>query len=252
MSNINRQENFNDGDNHKPPELLNTEFSAGILKSMDAALDEMLSMKNLTPGCDEFYNLFRNFLDMYEKYQQEVLQASGINIVCRAGCSACCFHWVDDVYSFEGYVIARYLKDNYNWKIKSLIEKFRNDAEIFESLYGIVNEKTDGYSGSCDEVADPYDMVLSSFYQLGRPCALLDDQGRCIVYPVRPFTCRDYLNIKNPEACLPERINNDARATIIMYLSDDISEKFEQLHHRYNKNGDDMSLRKLLVFFLEN
>lgn len=78
------------------------------------------------------------------------------------------------------------------------------------------------------------------------PCALLDENGCCIIYPVRPFTCRDYLNLRDSTTCLPENINETEPATLILHLSDAVTERLKTLHNRFNAGSEDMSLRSLL------
>ncbi len=241
----------NNGDSVNPPEFVMTEYSQSLLCSIEKLLDDLLNRTDLIPSSDEFYCKFREILDIYDRLQLEVLKASGINVVCGAGCSNCCCHWVDDVSSVEAVIISRYLKEQYPDMIESVIRIFQDDAEVLNSLHAIVDEKSDEYSSFEEEIEDSYDLLLTCFYQLERPCALLDDKGQCIIYPVRPFTCRDFLNIKDPEACHPERINEEGNATLIMYLSDTISQKLEQLHLRFDDGSADMSLRSLLVRYLK-
>jgi hypothetical protein len=69
---------------------------------------------------------------------------------------------------------------------------------------------------------------------------------------VRPLTCRDYLNLRDPGACLPDRINEETEATLVMHLSDIIAERLEILHRRFDQGRDDMSLRSILLRCLES
>jgi len=241
----------NNGILNQPPDFIIPEASRYLLVSIEGLLSELVDCKTPDPCDDEFYFRFLNVLDLYDRFQREILAASGINVVCSAGCAECCCHWVEDVNSFEGYIISRYLRENHPDIIDSVIGLFREDAEVIASLKNIVDEKITGYSSLPEEIPDKYELLLSCFYQLERPCALLDENGRCVVYPVRPLTCRDYMNIRDPEACLPERINEDGNATLIMHISDSIAEHIEILNRRFDQGCDDMSLRGLLVRILE-
>lgn len=240
----------NDGSGSLPSFVM-TETSRMLLNSIEIFLTELVSRTDLHPADDEFYNKYTAILDLYDRFQHEVINASGIITVCGAGCSHCCCHWVEDVNSFEGIIISRYLAEHHPDLIYSIMESFRQDEEVLESLCGLVDEKIDEYSSFTDDIPDKYDLLLSCFYQMERPCALLDKNGCCIVYPVRPLTCRDYLNIRDCNACLPDRINEEKEATLIMDISDKVSELLELLHRRFDQGDDNMSLRSLLVRYLE-
>jgi len=239
-------------DLQSPPAIIITESARILLGQIEDILADLVNRTDLYPSDDEFYDKYRQLLDLYDILQHQILDASGINVVCTAGCSNCCCHWVEDVSSFEGIIISRYLYEHYPEMVDSVITSFRKDEQVLNSLSGLVEEKTAGDSSVSVDIPDPYDLLLSCFYQLQRPCALLDADGRCIVYPVRPFTCRDYLNLRDPAACLPDRINDEEHSTLMLYLSDTVSDRLEILHKRFDHGSDDRSLRSLLVRFFES
>ncbi len=245
--------NLKDTDGYpvNPPDIVMTESAGRIIIRIEEILDYLINEENLHPADDIFYNKFREVLDLYDLLQYDVLAASEINPVCKKGCNHCCCHWVEDVSSPEGAILGRYLKENHPDLIEQIISSFRDDADVFDSLCVSVEDKKPECYLSSDESDDPYDLILSYFYQLGRRCALLDKNDQCLVYPVRPFTCRDYFNVRDSSACYPERINNENNATLIVYFSDTITQKIEVLHRRFDDGSDDMSLRRLLVRFLE-
>lgn len=244
--------NGNSGELKDPPAIIMTESARILLSTIEDILAEFVNSPELSPCDDEFYNKYRHLLDLYDDLQQQVADASGIKVVCTAGCSNCCCHWVEDVNSFEGIIIGRYLNEHHPGMTGTVITTFRKDQKVLDSLWTLVNEKTAAYTPDTEDLPDPYDLLLSYFYQAQRPCALLDDKGCCIVYPVRPFTCRDYLNLRDPAACLPDRINEEEYATLILYLSDIVSERLEILHRRFDDGSDDKSLRSLLVRCLDS
>ncbi len=234
-----------------PPEIVITESAGGIIIRIEEILDYLISRKDLNPDDDIFYFKFREALDLYDLLMYEVLAASEIISVCKTGCKQCCCHWVENVSSLEGAVISRYLKENHPDLIEQITDSFREDIDIFDSLCVSADDKFPEHHIFSDESDNRYDLLLSAFYQFGRYCALLDKNGRCMVYPVRPFTCRDYFNVRDSSACHPENINDENNATLIIYISDDITEKIEVLNRRFDKVSDDMSLRRLLIRFLE-
>ncbi|PKL19135.1 MAG: hypothetical protein CVV49_02335 [Spirochaetae bacterium HGW-Spirochaetae-5] len=234
-----------------PPEIVITESAGKIIITIEEILDYLISRKDLNPDDNLFYFKFREALDLYDLLLEEVLAASEISSVCKTGCKQCCCHWVENVSFVEGAVISRYLKENHPDLVGQITGSFREDADIFDSVCVSADDKIPEHHIFGDESDDRYDLILSCFYQFGRHCALLDKNGRCMVYPVRPFTCRDYFNVRDASACHPEKINDENNATLIVYISDAITEKIEVLHRRFNKVSDDMSLRRLLVRFLK-
>jgi Fe-S-cluster containining protein len=240
------------GDADNPPEIVITESAGRMIIMIEEILDYLISREDLNPADDISYGKFREVLDLYELLQIEVLAASNISSVCKTGCKQCCCHWVEDVSSLEGAIISRYLKENHPALIDRIIGVFREDTGIFESLCVSSDDNIPEYHFLQNEADDFYSLLLSRFYQLNRPCALLDKNGRCIAYPVHPLTCRDYFNIRDSSACLPERINDENNATLIIYLSDTIAQKVEILHRRFDDGSNDKSLRRLLVRIFEH
>jgi len=127
--NINNDELIcNDGDSVNPPDFVMTESSRTLLFSIENLLDDLVNRIDLVPSDDEFYSKFREILSLYDRLQIEILNASGISVVCGAGCSRCCCHWVDDVNSFEAVIISRYLKEHHPDIVESVIRFFQEDA----------------------------------------------------------------------------------------------------------------------------
>ncbi len=250
---MSENKNINSGkkeDLKEPPEFVVTESALKLQISMEDILSRLVNRTELSLYDDEFYSNFRRFLDLYDRFLMELIYASAVNVVCSAGCSTCCCHWVEDVSSLEGAVIGRYLMENHPDMIDSVISSFRRDEEVFYSLCGLVDEKISEFTSDSDEIPDKYEILLSCFYQLERPCALLDDNGRCVVYPVRPLSCRDYINLRNSAACLPDNINEVESSTLIMYSPDSVIQLLEKLNSRFDECSGDTSLRSLLLNFL--
>ncbi len=246
-------ENTSDTENTEGlPDFIMSESARILLRSTEDILADLVNWNEMIPSDDEFFQAWRRVLDLYDRYQQEVLKVSGITIVCSPGCSTCCFHWVEDVSSFEAMIISRYLLHHYPDSVETVIESFRNDEEALDSLKSLVDEKIAEYRGSGEDLPDHYELLLSCFYQLERPCALLDEKGRCMIYPVRPLTCRNYLNLRDRNVCLPDRINTEEPATFILDISDIASARIEILHRRFERENDTSLRRQMLILLEEN
>ena len=232
------------------PDFIMSESARILLRSIEDILADLVNRKDLMPYDEEFFQTWRRVLDLYDRFQDEVMRASGITIVCGPGCSTCCFHWVEDVNSFEAMIISRYLMNHFPGSTGTVIESFKNDHAAVDSLKNLVDEKIAEYSAAGDDLPDHYELLLSCFYQLERPCALLDVKGRCMIYPVRPLTCRNYLNLRDRNVCLPDLINTEEPATFILDISETATARIEILHRRFER-GNDTSLRRQMLILLE-
>lgn len=108
---------------------------------------------------------------------------------CVAGCSACCFQ-LFEVRQAHFMVILDWITSNpelrarfdeLNARRKALI------AEKFETIKEIAQIGNDVE-------------FMRKWVALGIPCALLDE-GKCLIYAVRPSACSTYLTLSPPRVC---------------------------------------------------
>ncbi len=221
------------------------EFHAEIVRELKALLSlevESCLDEKFTSGLMRIYRL-------YDRYQEEVLKGSGLSISCRKGCSDCCCHWVDDVYSFEAEIVAHHIYTVMPEKVPLFLEALKEDAAHLEHLQGVVAEKLPDEEGvPCD--LDERELLLSCFYILGRPCVLVDSEGKCSVYPLRPLTCRIFVSFGDPGKCDPERIDAEETETCNLDLDRKADALLEELHRRFDRFGDERGLRALLLNIL--
>jgi len=201
---------------------------------------------------EEFKEIYSDIMKLYDVFQKVIILDTEESICCKDGCTMCCLHWTEDVYSFEAEIIAQYLKENHSDKIKGIMQSFYEDALKFISVQDMIDQKLEDQTKEDleDEKVDRIDLLLSSFYQLRRPCALLDENQKCIIYPVRPLTCRIYVNFSEPTDCDPDLINNGDAETYILDLEDEAQNILERLNHKYEKHKGDRGLRSLLLKIL--
>lgn len=197
----------------------------------------------------KFRTKFNNILEHFESYQSRVVEASAYRKSCSEGCAWCCCHWVEDVNSFEAQIIADYIRCNLPHKKDDIIRKCKDDLTVLENLDTLVNEKLEQVL--CRGDLDPTNLLLSSFYQLKRPCPLLSPEGTCSVYPVRPLTCRIYMSFSDPSRCSPENINDGEIVTYLLDLEEESNELLDELHFRFCRYEGDTGLRSVLMKYLE-
>jgi Fe-S-cluster containining protein len=213
---------------------------AGILRRLVAAAHPTCLDKKFVDGYTKVLNLFA-------AYQREVLEAYPHMVSCNDKCGTCCNHWPEDTYSFEVQIIADYLKKNRPGDINRITETLREDMACLDRIKTAVRKRLlDPHERAALGDIDPYDVALSSFYRFNRPCPLLDKNGSCSIYPIRPFTCRVYVSFSPPEYCRPGRILGDKVMTYLLDLEKDASELFDRLHFMYDVFDGETWLRAML------
>lgn len=203
----------------------------------------------------EFRRLYHRFLDLLNTFQQLVLIDEGRRVSCREGCAYCCCHYVEDVNSFEAQIIAAYVLEHYSQQVVDIRAQCEKDVTAISRLDEITGAVVDD---NADAIAreraqfDRVDLLLAGFYQLRRPCPLLDSRGRCLVYPVRPITCRIYVSFSDPQRCRPEHIQEGDAPTALLDLEEEANSLLDDLHFRFDRHGGDTGLRSLLLACLRD
>lgn len=197
-----------------------------------------------------FISLLNGVYELFQIFQKTVLEKSSINCCCSVSCAMCCNHWVEDVNSFEAEIIADYIRKNRPRDIEKIINTCMDDCKELERLDNLVQNQLSLIDQKKERI-DEIDLLLSVYYQMKRPCPLLDHNSRCSVYPVRPFTCRIYVNLSDPSGCSPEDINDGEVKTYLLDLEENANEILDRLHFRFMKYEGDTGLRSLLPKYLE-
>ena len=99
-------------------------------------------------------NSYRNFLEHAEEHFNEISELNPGSFSCKEGCHACCEADLT-VLEVEANNIRAYLNEH---------------PEVVKQLQEI--EQTDPHQGT--------------------RCKMLNAQGKCSIYPVRPFICRSH------------------------------------------------------------
>lgn len=234
----------------KPP-LAVPKSALALQKKITSRLKKLIARGYASCLCEGFQTEYAGILNLFEKYQHEVIQSSPYAVTCKKGCGICCFHWAEDVYSFEGAILAEHIRTNFGPKIPSMVKALQQDLAWLQRIKSAVAsamEKPD-YMKALGKT-DPYDVVLSGFYQLKRPCPLLGKNGSCSVYPVRPLTCRIYVSFSHPRYCRPAHINDGKAATYLLDMEEDAGDLFDELHFMYDECEGETGLRAMLLKLL--
>ncbi|MBN1758887.1 MAG: YkgJ family cysteine cluster protein [Chitinispirillaceae bacterium] len=191
------------------------------------------------------------FLGEVDSFQQCVITHSEYTVTCSRGCADCCYHWVEDVNSFEAEIISATLKKQFPDRIEAILQTCRTDIAELERLDSLVQERLQGQNLQSPEAdPDPDDLLLHVYYRMRRPCPLLHGDGSCMVYEVRPLTCRMYLSFSDPIRCDPDYIDPETTSTCMLDLSERANAVLDRLHFTYLRHEGDTGLRSLLAKYL--
>lgn len=224
--------------------------AAFLLEQMVNRLRLLERLDCPSPLDTRFRSLFREITGLAGRYQEVVISHSEYTLSCAKGCASCCFHWVEDVNSFEAEIIADRIRSVMPDRIEAVRKQCCDDLRELERLEGFVDTRLRGATGTGGEEIDPVDLLLGVFYRMRRPCPLLDGEGNCMVYDIRPLTCRIYVSFSDPVRCDPEYVRSEMIRTCIIDFSEEVNRILDTLHFRYMRFPDDTGLRSQLEKYL--
>ncbi|NLD91168.1 MAG: YkgJ family cysteine cluster protein [Fibrobacter sp.] len=212
------------------------------------ALESMENGNAQSCLADDFKLSYFRVFELFEQYQQMVIQHNNYKVSCKRGCAYCCNHWVEDVNSFEAAIIAEYLRKYFPDSIEKIVAQCIEDEAILNNIEKLTIDRMSDIddTGTIDYI----DLVLSVFYQMNRTCPLLSENGACSIYKVRPLTCRIYMSFSENALCAPEYQETDDIPTYLLNLDENASEILDRLHFRYQRFPEETGLRSMLVKYL--
>jgi len=217
-------------------------------------LRQMVRCDARSPLDPSFLAMHRALLGLIASFQQRVLEGERRTPSCSRGCAACCMHWVEDVNSFEALILADHLRRTMPDRIAGIVSACRADQEAMvrldEAVYDAMRRSADERQREKAEF-DHVDLLLASFYRLRRPCPLLDSDGACMVYDLRPVTCRIYVSFSPPARCDPDYAVDHDIPTVLLDLEEDANALLDTLHARFDTLDNDTSLRTQLLGLLQ-
>jgi len=230
-----------------PPQPVANAKAAAIEKKITIILKRLIKKAYASCTDTPFRADYEKAMEFFQDYQSITLQDYPLKVTCGPQCGVCCFHWAEDTYSFEVQYIADYLRKNRKSEIKTICKTLNDDIACLKKIRATVDKKLkDPKEKAALGDADPYDLVLSSFYRFKRPCPLLTKDGSCSIHPIRPLTCRVYISFSAKQYCRPSRIVSDKALTYLLDLEQDASDLFDELHFMYDVFDGDTSFRSML------
>jgi len=132
---------------------------------VNASITQLADDLSSAQSPDDFHAALQRALGRYDRLNVSRVEQDGIGLVCRAGCSLCCWLRVD-VYAPEVFLIADTLrKELPRQELEELLGRLASHAELIGRLTVLEH--------ATRNVACP-----------------LSKNGWCSVYEVRPHTCR--------------------------------------------------------------
>lgn len=180
---------------------------------------------NLREQLGEIVNFAKAYHAAFARYLDAVLPQQPRPIQCRAACGNCCHHFPMSVAPFEIIYIYSDLRKNSD--LVSVMEACLSRAALFESLFKARREEND----SDDESED---LALHDYFAKWRACPFSDAKGDCMVYPVRPVSCRMYFSETDPKFCTPEYLKTSNNDSYIVYLPDNIEDAIYGISEHYD------------------
>ncbi len=127
--------------------------------------------------------------------------SKGARISCQKGCGVCCCQLVP-LSPPEVFFLADYWRSLPPARRDMLKAKFDLIREVLRKK-GII-ERLEKIEDTAEHKA-----LGRDYFQLGLPCPFLEDNA-CSLYPLRPFSCREY-NVTSPPELCRDPINNEVK-----------------------------------------
>lgn len=161
-----------------------------------------------------------------------LLKRSGFKVHCRPGCVYCCYNMPAGVSSLE--LILLYLAVCGN----GLLERcFRRSLRANERLAQIRQDRS--FWPEEDAVCRGREGVLKAYLQTSTACPFLNE-GRCLVYPVRPLACRMHFSLTPHHWCDPRHFQNGHAVPFNVEPGDEVLDALERIDARLDLGLSDV------------
>lgn len=186
--------------------------------------DRAIGSDNLQQQLPEILKFTEAYHAAYMQYLDAVLPQQPRPIQCRPACGNCCHHYPMSVEPFE--LVHLYANLRKREDFISVMEACQFRSGLFDSLY----EKELASLGSEDEAEDH---ALHDYFSQWKSCPFSNKVGDCMVYPIRPVSCRMYFSETDPMYCKPETLQTDKNESYIVYLPDSAEEAIYRISEHY-------------------
>ena len=181
----------------------------------------------------EYHRLFSEYLDAVLPQQPRPIQ-------CRPACGNCCHHYPMSVEPFELLTLYGDLRGRND--LLDIMEACQVRSSLFSRMFesrrteAEKGEIADGEGQGSQMDLDDYaeDKALHDYFAAWKPCPFSDKAGDCMVYPLRPVSCRMYFSETDPKFCTPEHLQTPENDSYIVYLPDSIEDAVYGISEHYS------------------
>ncbi|MCE5243769.1 MAG: hypothetical protein LLF99_11280 [Desulfobacteraceae bacterium] len=190
----------------------------------------------------EAMKTFRKVLRLYDAsalHMLGMLRRSGMSVSCRLGCTHCCRHMPAGVSSLEMIAIYQAMDQS---GLKNRI--FRRCLEAEWVWHEICRRHRKGLLEG-DEGDTPREVVLKAYQAAAHPCPFLGN-GRCVVYPYRPFACRMHFSFSPKHWCDPAHFQSPYAVRFNLEPDPEVLDELDRLDERLGLDLSDVLVCGLL------
>lgn len=145
---------------------------------------------------DQFWEALDGAYAALDAYLAHLVEAAGLQLTCRASCSACCAD-APPTFAVEGIRMLRSMRKSPRYQPR--VQLAVGYARDFQKR---LVAKT-GQRAGLDLSSPEYRQTQLEWRAEMKPCPALGDDGRCTVYAVRPLACRRHYSVEDPAHCEP-------------------------------------------------
>jgi len=175
--------------------------------------------------------LHRKALQLYDQYLAYVvtrLQREGWNLSCAQACAACCFAMPAGVSSWELLMICAHLQEM--GQLERAFRKHLENCEIYSRVAGETQGLAQRETGTLSEL--DLDQVLLAYSKARQPCGFLLPSKECLIYSLRPLSCRMHFAFTPAAWCDPSHELFPQGVRLNFRPHDKVWRALEDLDHR--------------------
>jgi len=175
--------------------------------------------------------LHRKALQLYDQYLTYVvtrLQREGWRLSCVQACAACCFAMPADVSSWELLMIYAHLQEI--GRLERAFRKHLENCQVYSRVAGEIQGLAQRETGAPSEL--DLDRVLLAYSKARQPCGFLLPSQECLIYSLRPLSCRMHFAFTPAAWCDPAHALFPQGVRLNFRPHDDVCRALEDLDRR--------------------
>jgi len=175
--------------------------------------------------------LHRKALQLYDEYLTYVvtrLQKEGWKLSCVQACAACCFAMPAEVSSWELLMIYAHLQEMGG--VERAFRKHLENCQVYSRVAGEAQGLAQGETGTPSEL--DLDRVLLAYSKARQPCGFLLPSQECLIYSLRPLSCRMHFAFTPAAWCDPSHALFPQGVRLNFHPHGDVCQALKELDRR--------------------